>query len=383
MSTLQAAAGGDAPPIQRRQRLSGSWAARPAGIYVASRAAVLLAAGVAVLRTPGLTLGGALTKWDSGWYLLVTRAGYPHTLPVVSGHVVRNTTAFFPLFPLTIRTLSVVTGLSPTSSGLFLDSAFGLVAALLVWLLARDLWERPAADRACALFCWFPGSFVLSMVYAEGLMIALAAGCLLALSRRRWLLAGVLAALATATRPNAIALGAACAWAAGVAIHRRKQWRALVAPALAPVGILAYFGFLWARTGSPVAWFTTESQGWHESVDLTATWSRITTFAAHPFPNLGDTVGLGCLAFAVVVGVVLIAAKLPGALVAYTAVVIALTLVSKLYGTTPRFLLTAFPLAMVLGYRLRGVAFGLALTASAVALAWLTVVSVSTLLLTP
>jgi hypothetical protein len=380
MSTLQ----GEihlAPPRQRR--CGADWALRPATIYVASRAAVLLAAGVAVLRTPGLTLEGALTKWDSGWYLLVTKAGYPRTLPVVSGHVVSNTTAFFPLFPLTIRGFSLVSGLSQTVSGLFLDSAFGLVAALGVWLLARDLWGRAAADRGCALFCWFPGSFVLSMVYAEGLMIALAAGCLLALSRRRWLLAGVLAALATATRPNAIALGAACAWCAGVGIYRRREWRALVAPALAPAGVLAYFGYLWIRTGSPTAWFTTESQGWHQSFDLTATWSWIATFAGHPFSNLNETVGLACLVFVVIGGVALVMAKLPGALVAYTSVVIALTLVSKLYGTTPRFLLTAFPLAMVLGYRLRGVAFGLALAASAVALGWLSVVSVSTLLLTP
>lgn len=360
-----------------------AWMWRPALIYVASRAAVLLAAGVAVIRSRNLTLLNALARWDSGWYLLVSQKGYPSAVPMVAGHVAQNTSAFFPLFPLTITDLSTVTRLSPVVSGLALNSAFGLAAALLVWQLARDRWGEAVAYRVCALFCFFPGSFVFSLIYAEGLMIALAAGCLLALQRRQWLAAGVLAALATATRPNAIALGAACAWVALVAIRRRREWRALIAPALAPVGILGYLGYLWARTGSPTIWFSTESQGWHEGFDLTATWTRIVAFADHPSANLNDVVGLACLAFVLLAGIVLIRAKLPGELVAYTAVVIALTLVSKLYGVTPRFLLTAFPLVMVLGYRLRSTAFYAALAASAVGMGWLMVVTATSFALTP
>ncbi|MGH9070977.1 MAG: hypothetical protein ACRDX8_07405, partial [Acidimicrobiales bacterium] len=250
-------------------------------------------------------------------------------------------------------------------------------------LLARDLWDEAVANRVCWLFCLFPGSFVFSMVYAEGLLIALAAACILALRRQRWLVAGVLAALATATRPNAIALGAACAWVAACAMYRRREWRALLAPALAPVGILAYLGYLWIRTGSPTVWFTTENQGWHEGFDLTATWTRIAGFVNHPQANLNDAVGLACLAFVILAGIVLVRNRLPGELVAYAGVIIALTLVSRLYGTTPRFLLTAFPLVMALGYRLRGIGFVAAVAASATAMGWLMVVTASSYALTP
>lgn len=360
-----------------------SWMVRPATIYLASRAAVLLAAGVAVMRMPNLTLANALLRWDSGWYLLIAKAGYLHTIPKLDGQVLPNTFAFFPLFPLSIRQVMLLTGLSPTLSGLVLSSAFGLLAALAVWLLARDLWGAAAAYRACALFCFFPGSFVFSLVYAEGLMIALAAGCLLALGRRRWVLAGVLAALATATRPNAIALGAACAWVAVLAVHRRREWRSLLAPALAPVGILAYFGYLWIQTGSTTVWFATENQGWHEGFDLTATWNRISAFVTHPSTNLNNAVGLACLVFVVIAVIVLLRCRLPGEFAAYAAVVIGLTLVSKLYGTTPRFVITAFPLLMVLGYRLRGAAFFAALAASATAMGWVMVMTASSLALTP
>src|SRR5207253_1167110 len=124
----------------------------------------------------------------------------------------------------------------------------------LLWRLLARIWGREVADRGTALFCFFPGSFVLSMVYSEPLMLALAIGCLLALLDRRWLVAGVLAGLATGVRPNAVALVAACAWAAAVAIVKRREWRALVAPLLAPAGLVAFFAFLWARTGRPDAW---------------------------------------------------------------------------------------------------------------------------------
>src|SRR5438128_829027 len=87
--------------------------------------------------------------------------------------------------------------------------------------------RRRGAGRPVALFCFFPGAMVLSLAYSEALMLALAIGCLLALLKERWVTAGVLGAFATATRPNAVALVAACAWAAGTAIWRRRQWRAL------------------------------------------------------------------------------------------------------------------------------------------------------------
>src|SRR5207302_5593334 len=128
--------------------------------------------------------------------------------------------------------------------------------------------DRRVADRAAVLFAFSPGAFVLSLVYAEGLLVLLSAACLLALLERRWLLAGVLAALAGATRPNATAAMLACAWAAGVAIWKDREWRAAVAPLLAPVGVLGFFVFLWWHTGGAVIWFRGEFQGWGGRVGL-------------------------------------------------------------------------------------------------------------------
>ena len=74
------------------------------------------------------------------------------------------------------------------------------------------------------------------------MLIVLACVCFWFLLEERWLLAGVAAALASATRPNGVALVAACAVAAFIAIRQRRDWWSLVAPLLAPIGFIALPG---------------------------------------------------------------------------------------------------------------------------------------------
>src|SRR5207244_1786643 len=153
-------------------------------------------------------------------------------------------------------------GIFGASRAATIGAVAGLTACLLLWRLVHHLSGPASADRAVALFCFFPGAMILSLPYSEGLMLALAIGCLHALLRRRWVTAGVLAALATATRPNAMALVAACAWAAAVAVWRRREWRALAAPALAPLGLVAFFAYLARHTGDAGAYWRTQRQAW-------------------------------------------------------------------------------------------------------------------------
>src|SRR4029453_404078 len=111
------------------------------------------------------------------------------------------------------------------------------------------IFDSEIAYRAMLLMAFFPGSFVLSFAYSEAMLLVLAAGCLLCLQKRQWLVGGVLASPRAATRPHGIALIAACAVAALLAIIQRREWRSLIAPLLAPVGFIAFHIFLWDRTG--------------------------------------------------------------------------------------------------------------------------------------
>ena len=113
---------------------------------------------------------------------------------------------------------------------------------------------------------------MFSLGYSEGIAITWLALGLLALMRRRWVVAGILGAVATATIPVALAFAVSCLWAAVVAIRRNREWRALVAPILVPAGFAAYQLWLWAHTGNPSAWRLTERGGWKSYVS-----------AAYPF----------------------------------------------------------------------------------------------------
>ena len=355
---------------------------RAALIFASSRVVVMVAVSAAAVigHHPA---GRSYTPWDSSWYLFAARTGYPRHLTTAAGRVVPSTHAFFPLFPASVRAVASVARVSYVVAGVVASTALGLAAAVVLWLLARHLWGPAAADRAVACVCFFPASFVFTIPYAEGAMLALAAGCLFALLRRRWVLAGILAALATASRPNALVLVACCAWASAVALRRRRDWPSLVAPLLAPAGFAGFMVFLRLRTGRWDTWLTVERDGWHERLDPGSTWTKLSFFVHHPFADVNNTLVVLGVAFIVVAGAVLIRARPPGIVLVYTLGIVALALASQTLGARHRFVLTAFPLVAVIGARLRTISLAPVLALSAALLVWLTVVTTTTLLATP
>lgn len=360
--------------------LSGLW--RPVAMLLVVR--LVTAAVLGLLRPLIHHAPWDLGFWDGSWYLAAAERGWPHSVPMAGGHAAASTLAFFPGFPVAIRLVHAVLPVGWSVAAAWTVLLCEVAMAVAIWLLARDLWDAEAADRATLVVLVFPGAFIFSLYYSEPLMLALAAVCLLALRRRWWLVAGLAAALATATRPNAVALVAACAVAAVQAIRQRRDLRSLVAVVLSPAGIVAWFAYLWATTGSATAWLQAEQGGWGERVEplalahLVHAWLLQGTFT---YPN--EYVTVISTAAAAVLVVVLLRSRVPATWVAYTAVVLVLALMSKTLGLRPRFVLTAFPLAMVLGARLRTTAAALVAAGGGVLMLGLLVLTVTSIALTP
>lgn len=347
--------GAPTTPLHRLLHLCG-W---PLAAYAASRLLVLLAALVATIARPGFTVTGVLGNWDSIWYRRIMADGYPSVIPEVAGHADKNQIAFFPLYPITARWVSAVLPVSDTVASLLTSFLFGAVGIVLVALLARALVDEQTGIRAATLFAFFPGSLALSMAYTEALFVALAGVCLWALLSRRWLVAGLAAGLATAARPHALVLAVACLWAAGVAIKERREWRALIAPLLAPAGLLAYFGYLWVHTGEPDAWFRVERGGWSTQVGGGSGFDLIAHFLRHPFTHPQTTIGGLSFLFAVAALVVLVRRHWPGFLTVYTLAIVVVSVTSRNDGLRPRDVLTALPIFLALGYVSRGTTYAL------------------------
>lgn len=333
--------------------------------YVVSRLCVLAGAGVRaaqmvvdsrqLARLAGVdpqepsaahTIAQVLTSWDGRWYLAIIRNGYPSSIPpniTYSQNEARA--AFFPVYPWLARAVDVVLPGGDTFAAIMLNLALGAVAVLLVGLLAKELYGVGVAARAMVLFAVFPGSFVLSFTYSEATLIVLAAACLLFLLREQWWLAGIAAMLGTGTRPNGLALVAACAVASFLAIRRTRAWGSLVAVVLSPLGFIFFQLYVDHTAGERGAWFRVQREAWSEGTSYGATAvSNTAEFFVHPLSSPTDA--LTALSMIALVAMVWCAWKvrLHPVLASYCAVVVGLMLVTQTVTARPRFLITAFPL---------------------------------------
>jgi hypothetical protein len=236
------------------------------------------------------------------------------------------------------------------------------------------------------------------MVYAEGLAIPLAAGCIYALSHRRWILAGVLAGINTAVEPEAFILIIVCAVSAVLEL-RRQGWRirdaapAFAAPALSVVGGISFAAYLWGHTGSPFASLIAQRDGWGEHTNILAlihdatklsnqwTWSNL----AEPNVNLNLIVGLvgAVLMIAMIVLMFIQRRRVPIEAILWSLGIAFLTLTSANIPPNPRLLITAFPLLMVAAYYIRGWSFKAVLLINGTLLAGLSALTFTGLTLRP
>ena len=235
-------------------------------VYAISRVVALLALWVAATwfqnpagvghADPGI--GDLFGLWDGVWYERIVQDGYPVPLPVDadSGRVTYSAWAFYPLYPYLVKAV-MLTGLPFTVAGIGLNVVLGAVAAVLIWAVLRTgvhadrqpQRERLALVSAC-LWCFYPTTAIMLKPYTEALAVALVAGALLLLVRRRYLLVALVALPLGFTRGVAPALGCAAV------IHLVVRWREDRAAGIRPlhgqrVSVVVMLG---ALAVSAVAW---------------------------------------------------------------------------------------------------------------------------------
>jgi hypothetical protein len=141
-------------------------------------------------------------RWDAGWYLLIAHQGYDPGL----GAATAARGAFFPLYPLLVRALSVLL-IAPVLAGIVV-SVLALAVALygLHRLAALETGSREVARLAVMATAFAPMAFFFSAVYSESLYLALSVGAFWFARKGRWAGTGALGGLAAATRPTGLLL---------------------------------------------------------------------------------------------------------------------------------------------------------------------------------
>jgi Mannosyltransferase (PIG-V) len=312
------------------------------------------------------------SHWDGEHYVRLAMGGYLNPPDNVSP-------AFFPMYPLLMRSFAELFGgpiskealsvWGPLISLLFLPFAF-----YFIYSIALEGWGERLARDTVLILAFFPTTFFLNAAYTESLFLALSAGSLWAIRVRKDLLvAGVLAALAAATRNVGIFLVVPLMyeWIKDIESFR---WRGIYV-LLAPGGLLAYMGYLWARFGDPLLFYSAQESWGRQATGPLDTarraWGAAVEGAgglldlwAHPTPSnvanqLAGASNFFNLAFFVFAMVVLLAGLryLPLSLTVYGLLLVA---PATLFGTpgsplmgTPRYVLVAFPVFIVLALLFR------------------------------
>ena len=272
------------------------------------------------------TIGGfpmGLCRWDCGWYVYMAEHGY-HGFPTPGQNAAGNW-AFFPLMPMVVGLVRWATHLPTMPLATGISIAMSYATAVIAWpLLGRNL-------RAYTLFSAYllagPFSIYFTTFMTEAAFILLTTGVLLALERKAYLAAGLVAGLLSATRIVGVVMSVAMLVqlfaehrAAGKPLRsfvpdliRRPD--VLLGLLLAPLGAFIYMAFLNWWIGDGLA-FLHVQRAWARAYGnpLTFVWDALTDFPKAGFvPTFPQQLAVAVITGFVLMGVLAWRRKWAGA----------------------------------------------------------------------
>lgn len=184
-------------------------------------------------------------RWDSYWFLDVARNGY-----YLRGENTQANVVFFPLYPLMVWLLGHLVGGNLVLAGWMVSSIFLLLTVFMFTRLIQEFHPDIDPFFSVVFLLMYPTAFVLNAVYSESLFLFLSFATVFCALRRRFDLACLWAALASATRISGVFL---CVFLV-VEFIQSNGWRALLTRRVwplivAPAGAVLFFLYHWIWFG--------------------------------------------------------------------------------------------------------------------------------------
>jgi hypothetical protein len=243
-----------------------------------SRVVMIVISLAAVASGYGTSWLNVWQRWDWDRYLTIAEYGYTSGKgPAYDSNIV----AFFPGYPLVLRAVHLGVR-NWVVSGLLISLVAGAVACIALARLTEFEWHARrvrsgnhgaagepgrdgsgrAAVTAVLLLVSAPAAVFLAAGYTESLFLALGIPAWLAARRRRWVLAGVLTALAGTVRIDGAFEAAGIAVMFAASRPKARDWARSAALVLPLAAIGGYMAYLKDITDDWLAWFHAEQQGW-------------------------------------------------------------------------------------------------------------------------
>lgn len=197
--------------------------------------------------------------WDSSWYLRIAQEGYPpHLEPGFSNY------GFFPLYPLFIRIVAVVTR-NNVAAALVVSNLCLLISCVLLYRLVRLSCDEKIALRSIKYLFLFPSAFILSGVFSESLSLALILGSFYCARKEKWAEAGAIGFFASLAKSNVvlILLPLLYEYFLSKSFRLRNMRTDVVFLLLIPLGTLTFAWYCYYQTGNPLAYVFAKETGWH------------------------------------------------------------------------------------------------------------------------
>jgi hypothetical protein len=197
-------------------------------------------------------------RWDAIWYGSIAQNGYQYF-----GTREASNVAFFPLFPLVDGLVSHTLGLPVEISGSIVSTLLALIACYLLYRLTlRETDDEDTAHRSIVYFLAFPAAYYLAIGYSEALYVVCALAAFTFAREGKWGWCFVAGFLAGLSRLH----GALLIVPIGFEYLRQQRliWRPTLSPKIlsvfaAPIGVLAFMGYLGLTFGKPLAYFEVQT----------------------------------------------------------------------------------------------------------------------------
>lgn len=286
-------------------------------------------------------------RWDAVHFLDLAEHGYE---PAVHGR--ENLIALLPGYPLAIRAVHLVVR-NWHAAALLVSNVCAIAAAAVLFKLVRVDYGAATARRATLFFVLFPTAYFLHAAYSESLFLFATIGAFYFARQQKWLLAGCLGTLATATRiPGIVILPPLVL---EYLQQRNFRWREIrwdaAWLAVVPVGAMSYLAINYKWFGDPLHFLAAQERVWG-------------TYLRWPWPAIaGNWYGLThgtatervvqyggpFFAFLLATGATIAAPFLVRpAYALYTALSFILIFFNNFPVSSPRYLLAVFPIFVLL-----------------------------------
>lgn len=208
-----------------------------------------------------------IQSWDAQWFTRIAEFGYRGGEAIDGNPPEFRTVAFLPGTPWLLRATHAITGLDWAAAGLLMNAIIGAIATCLLAAIIRKFTSSLlAVVLTVAVFAGFPMSVTYLMAYSEALFALCTFLFILGYLNKDFPLAATGVFMACLVRMTGYDL--AIAFAIGVLLHHRRNVRAWICVAVAPLGGAIYM--LWAGHLARDAggYFAVQKDGWGTQFDF-------------------------------------------------------------------------------------------------------------------